>query len=88
MSGLNPRVKGRLEMYLQREKPSAQLATIKSYRVLTSDDSEVLEEDVNQYLKAGWELVGGVQMGLSTSKGIYVYHFAQSLVKRICAGNQ
>lgn len=88
MSGLNPRVKGRLEMDQQREKPSAQLATVKKYRVLTNINSEALEESVNQYLNAGWKLVGGIQMGFCTSKGLYFYYFAQSLIKRVRADNQ
>lgn len=48
------------------------------YRIITGHTIESLERSVNGFLKAGWQLQGGVFIYLGTLQIIY---FAQAMIK-------
>jgi hypothetical protein len=51
------------------------------YKVVKSDNWRSLETMVNDLLKMGWDLQGGVSISMNTDQGRNDQLFAQALVK-------
>lgn len=49
------------------------------YRVITRSSSMTLEKDVESFLEAGWELVGGISVCLIGGTSFYSQAIAKSI---------
>lgn len=52
------------------------------YRVVTVSDKVELEKLINDYLKLGWELLGGIDAAYRSSGPARHWRFSQAIIKK------
>jgi hypothetical protein len=52
------------------------------YQLLVNSTSELLSENVNKHLEAGWELYGSPSIAMSVSDYAEHYEYAQAVIKK------
>ncbi len=54
---------------------------ILEYEIVSGNDPDIVKESVNDCLRQGWRLLGGIACSLSESDEYYYALYAQSLVR-------
>ena len=52
------------------------------YKIVNANCTEYLEEKVNELIKDGWQLQGGVSISLSESDDYMYFDCAQAMIKK------
>ena len=52
------------------------------YKVIANSSLETFEQEVNNHIKQGWELLGGVSVSISESDEYCYMLYAQAMTKK------